>query len=336
MKRRDREIDVAKGICIICMILVHATYGFGDYSKINTYTGVFFLVFFFFSAGFYYRKPMDNINYIAQRLERLEIPYVCVCLILFLKMYSHGFQNVGVLINSFFYALPSGFSAPYMIAGTSTIGIGPIWFLNCLFVTCLFYLPVSRLEMKSRTIVVIVLAVIAKISQTNILLPFNIQDALIGMMFFHAGQAMYPYIKRATDWLREHTPAALGVCIAALFLYVTEIRHLPYQWFNLGGNIYNFQSLPGSFTGFALVLLLSVLFIKTPLFSDLLGFVGANSMVVLVLHSIDITTFRNWGAMSWFNIILTLIYYILITFIYVEGKSRIKAMLIHEKELHGD
>ena len=148
-------------------------------------------------------------------------------------------------------------------------------------------------------------------------------SVLIGMMFFHAGQVMYPYIKNGIAWLHAHTLAAAEIFGAVLTMYVMEIRHLPFQWFNLGGNSYNFQSLLGSFTGFALVLLVSVLIIKIPVLRDVLGFIGQNSMVVLVLHSLDITTFRNWGARSWLFIITTLIYYTLITFIYVEGKSRI-------------
>ena len=197
VKKRDTEVDIAKGICIICMILVHATYGI--HPKINSYTGVFFLVFFFFSAGFFFKNPTDPVSFITRRLERLEVPYVLVCIIIFINMYLHGYRNFPVLVNSLFYALPAEFSSPYMIAGTATIGIGPIWFLNCLFFTSLFYLPLLKVEKKSRTLIVIALAVIAKISQSYFLLPFTIQDALIGILFLHAGQLLYPHIQQGLN-----------------------------------------------------------------------------------------------------------------------------------------
>ena len=199
VKKRDTEVDIAKGICIVCMILVHATYGI--HPKINSYTGVFFLVFFFFSAGFFFKNPAKPVSFITRRLERLEVPYVLVCIIIFINMYLHGYRNFPVLVNSLFYALPAEFSSPYMVAGTATIGIGPIWFLNCLFFTSLFYLPLLKVEKKSRTLIVIALAVIAKISQTYFLLPFTVQDALIGMMFLHAGQLLYLHIQQGLKWL---------------------------------------------------------------------------------------------------------------------------------------
>ena len=334
VKARDVEVDIAKCICIICMVLVHATYG--NHPIINTYTGVFFLVFFFFSAGFYLKKTNDPTSFIARRLERLEVPYVLVCLIIFGNMFIKGYRNATVLINSLFYALPSGFASPYMIAGTSTIGIGPIWFLNCLFFASLLHLPLLQLEKKRRTIIVLILALAGKVSQKYFLFPFAIQDALIGMLFLHMGKVLYPYIQKGMKWLRVHLHIDIAIVLSVLFLYVWEIRNLPYQWFNLGGNLYHFHSLPGTFTGFALVLLAAVLIAKIPVVGNIMAYFGANSMVLLVIHSLDITTLRNWagwGSMSWAGIILTIVLYAASTVVYVEGKKRLQSIRsLHQKE----
>lgn len=109
-----------------------------------------------------------------------------------------------------------------------------------------------------------------------------------------------------------------------LMLFIWEKQHLPYQWFNLGGNLYHFQSLPGTFTGFAVTLLAAVLIKNIPVLGNVMAYLGANSMVILVVHSLDITTLRSWagwGGMSWSGIALTIVLYMAVTVVYVEGKN---------------
>lgn len=90
MSSRDRELwlDIARGICIICMITVHAF----DWSKCNYWfseiTGTWFLVFFFFSSGLCFKEKSSFKTYVLHQLKKLIIPYLgVVCLYLSLRLY---------------------------------------------------------------------------------------------------------------------------------------------------------------------------------------------------------------------------------------------------------
>lgn len=75
MRQRNRNLDIAKGICMICMILVHMFSWWGNaYPNFNKYTGVFFLVFFFFASGVCF-KAVPWKDYVIKRFKRLLLPY---------------------------------------------------------------------------------------------------------------------------------------------------------------------------------------------------------------------------------------------------------------------
>ena len=66
---------------MICMILVHMFSWWGNaYPNFNKYTGVFFLVFFFFASGVCF-KAVPWKDYVIKRFKRLLLPYYIYCVI---------------------------------------------------------------------------------------------------------------------------------------------------------------------------------------------------------------------------------------------------------------
>lgn len=52
MLQRNRTLDIAKGICLICMILGHTFSWWNNaYPEFNMWVGPFFLVFFFIAES---------------------------------------------------------------------------------------------------------------------------------------------------------------------------------------------------------------------------------------------------------------------------------------------
>ena len=344
IKKRDRVIDIARGACIIFMILTHVSGWWGKYQQFPKYTGVFFLVFFFFCSGFFYREPENKGKYILQRGYRLEIPYTVVCCMVLVKRYYSGIRSIPSLVYSFFYALPAGFETPYLLIGDKTTGIGPVWFLNCLFVSSSMYLFLEisfrRLAFYSRTgelerciistynvgriiktIVIVVLAVVASISQKYVVLPLNIQDGLVGVMFLQFGVLTAPYVKNIIAWAKNNTIKTSVAIIPLLAIYYFDINYVPYQWLDLGSNKYNPQSLLGTSLGFLILILGSVLLEKIKWVGQLIAFIGRNSMIVLIIHAVDIDILRNWNRVSWPFVIATFVVYVGATYVFVELKN---------------
>lgn len=342
-KKRDNVIDIARGSCIIFMIATHVEAWWGKGQQFSKYTGVFFLVFFFFCSGLFYKEPDNKGSYIRKRICRLEIPYIIVCLMVLVKRYYSGIRPISTLVNSFFYALPAEFEFPYLIVGEKTTGIGPVWFLNCLFVSSCMYVGLGLFIQKTvnhevvqrseegsnsifsketilKTIIIVVLAVVASISQKHVVLPFNVQDGLVGVMFLHFGVLAAPYVRKIIALAKINTLKTSGAFIAMLAIYYLDIKYVPYQWLDLGSNKYNPQSLLGTCLGFLLLILGAVLLENVKWVGKLIAFIGLNSMTVLIIHAVDIDILRNWNYVSWPFVITMSVIYVGATYVYVELK----------------
>ena len=68
---RIHWIDIAKGICIISIVIGHVYHN----SFIRTYALSFDVPMFFFLSGLCYRKPDDSIEYFINKIKRVVVPY---------------------------------------------------------------------------------------------------------------------------------------------------------------------------------------------------------------------------------------------------------------------
>jgi len=346
IKQRNNVIDIARGACIVFMIATHAEAWWRKGRPFYKYTGVFFLVFFFFCSGLFYKEPNNKERYLRKRTFHLEVPYIIVCLMVLVKRYYSVIRSFSTLVCSFFYALPAKFESPYLVVGEKTTGIGPVWFLNCLYISSCMYMglgllirkipfhgvtnssgessiPEFKAETIIKTIVIVVLAVVASISQKYMVLPLNIQDGLVGMMFLHFGVLAAPYVRKIIALAKTNTLKTSGAFIAVLVIYYLDIKYVPYQWLDLGSNKYNPQSLLGTCLGFLLLILGAVLLENVKWVGKLIAFIGLNSMTVLIIHAVDIDILRNWNYVSWPFVITMSVIYVGATYVYVELKKTI-------------
>ena len=155
-KKRYREIDIAKGIAIIFVVLGHCLIGIngkvpsGTPSIITQVIYSFHLPLFFFLSGFLSHKTLEhngiNGGYIFKRFKRLMIPYF-VCGFVFMIMQIAKSKMVGEHYS---------FSSVWKIV----IGINPyynLWFLYVLFILSLIGTMIAR----KNNILIIVFASLA-------------------------------------------------------------------------------------------------------------------------------------------------------------------------------
>ena len=313
--KRNISIDIAKGICIICMIIVHFFSWWGKYDNFNKYVGDFFLVFFFVVSGFFFKYPTDKRKYIYKRVKKLLIPYIIIVLVYLSYICLYGkryinynvWENIKIMFASLVIALPMNFEN-IPIFHQDTIGIGPIWFLNALFVTNMIYLVISRNKYKLQ--ISFVLAIIGQITQKFYVLPFNIQVAFIGCMFFAIGDCERDKINQYINILKEKSLRFdLGICFCEIIVYYFTINYLPHQWMNLGANSYNIISIISTILGIIILLSVSIIIEKTEIIDKFLSNYGKDSMFILILHNIDILMLRNWSNCSWEFLAATILGY---------------------------
>lgn len=297
--QRNTWLDIARGICIACMIYCHATTFMGGSNRIVTLSGTWFLVFFFFCSGLFFSDKYGFKQYTARQGKKLLIPYaVIVGAYLFLNLLFHLLDGKSLLsglwlfFTSFFTALPADFEKVALFNARS-YGIGPIWFFPCLFLSCLIYKLLYKV--KGKLIISIALAVLASISQKYIVLPFTIQNAFIGCMFIALGAASKDLVFRYAEKLKSLRLLVLAaICVVTLFIHAQALTLFTSQPLDLGSNNYSCLTLIHSFSGFLFLIPLAIFVERTAILDEFLSFYGRESLIIVVLHTIDIMLLRNW------------------------------------------
>ena len=312
---RNIPVDIARGLCILSMVVVHAFNWWGICPGFNAFTGVFFLVFFFFASGLVRPETTQIGKYLRRQFLYLELPYLAftafyVIYACFIGKYFPDQPFSGLLrlaFSGWIAALPGVVTNLLFFPGP-TFGIGPIWFLNCMFFSNLLYVCLRRL--KQGALLSLLMAALAVFSQRYVTLPFALQDACIGCALIFFGALVKNPVRRWLGWMEEKAffVSLLFTAASGALLYLAE-NTLPDQWFNLGGNLYHPQSLPSTCLGFVFILSLAVLIRKLHFLDDFLRFAGQRSYFILLLHNLDILLLRNWSRPDWYFLLFTLLIY---------------------------
>ena len=318
---RDSEIDIARGLCIVFMILTHMENWWQRTIPFIRYTKVFFLVFFFFCSGLYFHKPADYRKFFISKCKRLLLPYVIVCGLLMSVRLVQGFR-FEVVLNSFFVGLSADLEKEYVFSGLETIGVGPIWFLQSLFVANMIACAFCEGPLLFRLGLAGILLVLSIESQKVIALPFSLQTSIIGCFFLVSGQLLSPYIRKGIIWIKTHYLLSIIPAVFCTVLYCSVLHYIPKQFIDLGSNYFSYEALIGTHLGIFTLLCVAVYLEKTPFINKLFQFIGKNSLIILIIHSLDIMWLRDWSKMSWLFAGVTFALYLGVTYLIVIIKTR--------------
>lgn len=331
-KNRLLWLDIARGICILCMITTHALNWSNNAPVFAGFTGSWFLVFFFFCSGLCYSDKHDFKTYMIRQVKKLLLPYLLVVGgILFYRVYCGTWwhlttaQKLRSFIASLLVGLPADF--PYVpFFRCETIGIGPIWFFFCMFFASILYKLIYR--SKYRLLLAIVIAAIGSYSQNFFLLPFNLQNACIGCMFIALGNSLKKTVTAFINHLqKKHAIYALLLAIAAFMLHTCILIFWPYNGFDLGTNSYSLFTLPTTLSGFLFLIPFASFMERTKIFDSFLAFCGSETFLIVILHSLDILVFRDWGNQGRFFLIGTILLYPALIYIYRKASAQIKPLM---------
>ena len=124
-ENRERFLDIAKGIAIICIVLLHVEDGVIP-TSLNTFIGSFMISMFYITTGWldgYRREPLPLRELVRKRWQQLAVPYFWWSIIIFsfdLILYIFGYYDTYFIGRELYKTL-------------TLRGIGTLWFLPALF-----------------------------------------------------------------------------------------------------------------------------------------------------------------------------------------------------------
>lgn len=204
-RSRIGYIDIYRAIGITLMVIGHTAISL----PIMTYIMSFHMPMFFFISGFLFRGNRPWKPYIVKKIRTLAVPYLAFGIIAITIVYF-GKPSV----------FPQKLSA-FLVYSTEEYPLATaMWFLAALFVGNVVYFAIDRVGNDIiKTLVIVALSVFGELFThiTNIVLPYAIAPALVGVGLMHIGRLMRPYEQQLVS-LKGYVVVYLAILGAALSL----------------------------------------------------------------------------------------------------------------------
>ncbi len=204
-RSRIGYIDIYRAIGIMLMVIGHTAISLTT----MTYIMSFHMPMFFFISGFLFRGNRPWKPYIIKKFRTLVVPYL-----------SFGIIAITIV----YFGKPSVFPqklSAFLVYSTEEYPLATaMWFLAALFVSNVVYFVIDRVNNNIiKTLVIVVLAVFGEVFThlTNIVLPYAIGPALVGVGLMHIGRLMRPYEQQLVS-LKSYVVIYLAILGAALSL----------------------------------------------------------------------------------------------------------------------
>lgn len=295
MKERNRALDIAKGLCMICIVLGHL-----KQREINHVVFTFHIPVFYLITGYYLygaeKKPFKQ--FIGRKARTLLVPYYVSCLFIIglsvpiNKYLGRGYKDdLWYWIRAALYGAGDRYSKPFEICS-----IGAIWFLWATFWGSLFMYFLIKRKGPTRVISILVLFTLAYWSRRFCWFPLSIQAGGCATLFMYIG---WLYHKEEDNIKAAITPES--------FILITAFAFTIWWWFmhnfktfwlvhcDIGrGAIDIFASLCGCYC----VFLIAKCVDKIPLLGYSFAHLGKYSLIMLCLHIIELDLFPYWKLME--------------------------------------
>ena len=284
-------IDLARGICMIAIVLGHL-----DEFAINRFVFTFHLPVFFIISGYFFDPSIDLVSLIKKRFRTLIIPYLTACLLVIISSVAINFffffADAVTIINKTILLLKAsafgvGSNWPYPF---NMPGIGALWFLWALFWSVIILRMLLYIPELPRALIVCALVFFASFTaEYSVFLPLSIQPGCIAVMYIYVGYLW----KKYKDDIASLAAGLKALLAAAAIIYWT-VFIISFRSFWLvncecGKGIPDFI---GSICASFLIIALSHLVTKHAYkLTSVIRCAGRYSIIVLTAHIIELNTF---------------------------------------------
>ena len=300
VKQRIDFVDLAKGFCILLVVLEHSFSHYDIHTQVDVTLGAFRMPLYFFLSGLFFKEYEGFGGFIKRKINKLLIPFLFFYLtcsvflpnVLYVFGYSvRNIDNIGWLNSLLAVVSPT----------QRSFSNGPIWFLICLFIiNIIFYL--CQILVRKTTANDYILLVLSffigyigyYLGKNSIQLPLYIDTALSSLPFYVCGY----YLKNKTDILLPNHLDKYLPLLAVLCLFVTTLIATPTNFqYNVFENFYSLYL--GGILGTLFIIFISKIIKSLPLIS----YWGRYSIIVLCTHQMVIQFIllfiRNYTLSVW-------------------------------------
>ena len=287
MTKRIEFVDLAKGICIMLVVLLHVL---GDMSGVVIkIMNLFRMPLYFVLSGLFFKTYDGLIPFFKKKTNKLLIPFFFVFFFIVVPTTILLDLKTGAEITWDSVFLDDN--------GKLNLGIdGAIWFLLCLFLINLFFYVIFLLS-KRNLITIIILSCFCGIAGyllnvKNQYLLVWMDSALTSMPFFMLGYVMRKHTSVLNeDFSRKDYLLSIAALLVLLLVYGFN-EYCGTNVIEFARNEYNIHLLSlylGGMAGTLLVFLFSKYFGHLPIVS----YIGRYSIVVLLTHLLYLFVIRN-------------------------------------------
>ncbi|MCM1293341.1 MAG: acyltransferase [Bacteroides sp.] len=318
-KRRIEFIDLAKGVCIIMVVIMHCPRVSIDLPGISAMR----MPLYFLLSGLFFKDYGGIYSLIEKKLNKIILPFLFFAAIdvAWTWIAKHRLD-----INQFAGMWGNG----------QTLHNIPLWFLPALFLSNIVFCLLCnslRSGLKIAAGVGVLSAVGCMLTLHHIYLPFYLTQALNGLPFFYLG-----YISRKLPLLYpsryDWAGIIVGACLVALASWICTIPatqpHLDYYHNTFSANAWLYYPV-------AIMMVSGILLVcKTIRWLPIVSYFGRYSIIVLGLHQMFIFQFK-WakvpeaiGPMIGMNLLLAVL---LACWILIPVLTGLLPMLTAQKDL---
>ena len=314
--KRIDYIDLAKGVCILLVVLSHIMTYYKVSFPYDSALKCFRMPLYFFLSGVFFKQYEGFWGFLKRKINKLVIPFAFFYLMLGILLPMCLYEWCGVKMLSYHanYGLVDHL---LQVVNDEKFPNAAIWFLVCLFeVNVLFYV-IHLVSRNSKVLLMSVSVAVGAVgmvmSAKGINLPMFIDTTLTAMPFFALGYLL----SRGSDVLsygwryeRYEWPIVL-VCAAVVFVLAYPMDYRA----NVFANCYFSAHISG------IAGTLGVIFIAKKLRRQrILSYWGRYSIMILCTHQvvyqlihIVIKQFAlsGWGALA-INLSMTMTLYVLL------------------------
>lgn len=264
-KQRIEFIDLAKGICIILVVVLHASSDDGIPLLMALRMPLYFVL-----SGLFFKSYDSFYSFIIKKINRLLIPLLFFIFIGFIlaMMLRSPMENLKI-----FFSNPVTFNFP-------------LWFLICLFEVNIIYYIIQSISANSylQTLIVLAFGLMGMaLDYYNIFLPIYLDSAFSATPFFFAGTILRqcPILYNSKH---EKKILLLGIVLIAASVTYCITKYTPFIGF-VENTYYN-----GNYIEILLVSISSVtgllIICKAIKWLPVISYIGRFSIIVLGLHTI--------------------------------------------------
>jgi fucose 4-O-acetylase-like acetyltransferase len=203
--KRIEFIDLAKGICILLVVLEHIRIPI-DLPGLRA----MLMPLFFILSGLFFKGHGNFMEFLVKKTNKILIPFLFFYLVAYAAFYLFQYFFPGLIVTDAQGLLDIFIQRQYFN--------GPIWFLLCLFwVNLIFYIILHHVtkEWKRAIYVIIIGAAGIYCAKSNVIFPCVIDISFTALPFFYFG-----YLLKKTSILYNNKYDKYNIFFVFVFYFI--------------------------------------------------------------------------------------------------------------------